>query len=91
VRHGRARAFVAAPSRGVATGPSVRVPRHRPVRLTIGLAPGGDLATYVADGVGGQRRVDAGPAAAGSAPTRVALTCRGRGAGHFAFARAHAG
>jgi beta-xylosidase len=90
VRHGRARAFVSAPA-GVRTGPSVPVAVHRRVRLTIGLAPGGELATYVDDGSGGQRRVDAGPAAAGSLPTRVALTCRGRGAGRFAFARAHAG
>jgi xylan 1,4-beta-xylosidase len=90
VRHGRARAFVASPGR-VATGPSVPVARDRRVRLTIGLAPGGALATYVDDGSGGQRRVDAGPAATGSAPTRVALTCRGRGAARFAFARVHAG
>ncbi|MDX6703043.1 MAG: xylan 1,4-beta-xylosidase, partial [Baekduia sp.] len=91
VRHGRARAFVSSPQ-GVATGPSVAVPVHRPVRLTIALAPGGALATYVADASGGpERRVEAGPAAAGSAPTRVALTCRGRGAGRFAFARVHAG
>jgi xylan 1,4-beta-xylosidase len=90
VRHGRARAFVASPS-GVATGPSVPVPAHRPVQLTIGLAPGGALATYVGDGAGGQRRVDAGPAAAGAQPTRVALTCRGSGAARFAYARAHAG
>ncbi|MDX6684024.1 MAG: xylan 1,4-beta-xylosidase [Baekduia sp.] len=91
VRHGRARAFVSSP-KGVATGPSVAVPVHHPVRLTIALAPGGALATYVADASGGpERRVEAGPAAAGSAPTRVALTCRGRGAGRFAFARVHAG
>jgi xylan 1,4-beta-xylosidase len=90
VRHGRARAFVTSPA-GVATGPSVAVPVHRPVRLTIGLAPGGALATYVGDTAGGQRRIEAGPAGAGSAPTRVALTCRGRGAGRFAFARARVG
>jgi beta-xylosidase len=89
VRRGRARAFVSSPSR-VATGPSVPVPLHGPVQLTIGLAPGGTLATYVGDAAG-RRRVDAGPAAIGSPPTRVALTCRGRGAGRFAFARAHGG
>ncbi|HEV7750035.1 MAG TPA: family 43 glycosylhydrolase, partial [Baekduia sp.] len=90
VRHGRARAFVASPA-GVATGPSVAVPRGRRVQLTVGLAPGGLLATYVRIGSAPQRRIDAGPAATGSAPTRVALTCRGRGAGRFAFARVHAG
>jgi hypothetical protein len=82
VRHGRARAFVASPA-GVATGRSVAVPRHGNVKLTLGLSPGGGLATYVGQGPQ-QRRIDAGPAAAGAAPTRVALTCRGRGAAHFA-------
>jgi hypothetical protein len=90
VRHGRARAFVASPA-GVATGRSVAVGRDRRVQLTLGLAPGGLLATYVRAGAGPQLRLDAGPAAAGSPPTRVALTCRGRGEGRFAFARVHAG
>jgi hypothetical protein len=40
---------------------------------------------------GPELRLDAGPAAVGSPPTRVALTCRGRGEGRFAFARVHAG
>ncbi|MDX6733514.1 MAG: xylan 1,4-beta-xylosidase [Baekduia sp.] len=90
VRHGRARAFVASPA-GVATGPSVAVGSDRRVQLTLGLAPGGLLATYVRADAGPELRLDAGPAAVGSPPTRVALTCRGRGEGRFAFARVHAG
>ncbi|QEC46378.1 family 43 glycosylhydrolase [Baekduia soli] len=90
LRHGRVRSFVASPS-GARTGRSVAVPARRRVQLTVTLAPGGHLATYVGDGVGGQRRVDAGPAASGAVPTRVALTCRGRGTARFLFARAHVG
>jgi beta-xylosidase len=88
VRHGRARAFEASP-RGVAVGLGVAVPVHRPTRLTIAVSPGGQLATYVGAGAA-ERRIGAGPAAVGATPTRVVLTCRGRGAGTFAFARVRA-
>jgi hypothetical protein len=86
VRHAHARAFVAGPQR-TATGPSVAVRPGVAVRLIIGLSPGGHLATYVDDGTRPLVRVPAGPAAEGSAPTRVALTCRFHGAARFAFAR----
>jgi hypothetical protein len=90
VRHGRARAFVASPE-GVATGPSIAAPVHQPIRLVLGLAPDGELAVYAGWGARPLTRLDAGPAAKGSRPTRVALTCRGRGSGRFAFARVRAG
>jgi xylan 1,4-beta-xylosidase len=87
VAHGRVRAFVAGPAR-TATGPSVPVPAGAGrILLTIGVAPGGDLATYVARAGGVPARVPAGPAATGSQPTRVAVTCRGRGAARFGYAR----
>jgi xylan 1,4-beta-xylosidase len=89
VRHGHARAFVASPER-VATGPSVAVPLHRRIVLALGVAPGGELATYVGDPAGHLVRVDAGPAETGSQPTRVVLTCRGKGIGRFAYVRARA-
>jgi xylan 1,4-beta-xylosidase len=89
VRRGRIRAFTASPS-GVRAGPSIAAPAGR-IRLLVSLAPGGHVATYAGDGSGGTTRLDAGPAAAGSSPTRIALTCRGHGAGRFAFARVRAG
>jgi hypothetical protein len=66
----------------VRLGPSIRVPRGRPVRLVITVAPGGALATWVhRDGV--DRRVPEGRAAFGDGPTRIGLACRGEGTARF--------
>jgi xylan 1,4-beta-xylosidase len=81
------RAFTAGPG-GVRAGPPLRLPRAGSVRLAVLVAPGGALATYAAAGRESLRPVPPGPAARGSAPTRVALTCRHSGAAHFASARA---
>ena len=59
------------------------VARDRPVRLLVTVAPGGYLAAYVASAGGDAVRLNAGPAARGEPPTRVALSCRGRGAGRI--------
>jgi hypothetical protein len=84
-----ARAFVASP-RGVRVGPPLRLRPARTVRLAVSVAPGGALATYAAAGDGPLRRVPPGPAASGSTPTRVALTCRHLGEGRFMAARVRA-
>jgi xylan 1,4-beta-xylosidase len=89
VRHGRVRAFAAGPQRR-ATGPSVAVPGGTGrIVLTLGLAPGGHVGTYVAraSAPAALTRVPEGPAATGAEPTRIALTCRGHGAGRFAYVR----
>jgi xylan 1,4-beta-xylosidase len=83
---GGVRAFVASPN-GTAVGPVVRVGRARQVRLAVSVAPGGAMATYATAGPGPLRPVPPGPAAVGSAPTRVAATCRHRGVGRFASVR----
>jgi GH43 family beta-xylosidase len=67
----------------VRLGPSVRVPRRRPVRLMVTVAPGGALAAYVHRS-GRLVRVPEGPAALGEGPTRVGLSCRGTGTARFA-------
>jgi beta-xylosidase len=82
-----ARSFVASPS-GVRAGPPLRLPPASRVQLAVSVAPGGALATYAATGTGPLRAVPPGPAAHGSQPTRVALTCRHRGVARFASARA---
>jgi hypothetical protein len=70
----------------VRLGPSVRVPRRAPVRLTVTVAPDGTLAASVRSG-GATVPVPAGPAAAGAGPTRVGLACRGTGLARFARLR----
>jgi xylan 1,4-beta-xylosidase len=81
-----ARAFTASP-RGIQAGPPLRLGRARTVRLAVSVAPGGALATYAAAGSAPLRAVPPGPAARGSGPTRIALTCRHRGAARFTSAR----
>ena len=49
----------------------------------IAVTPGGSLALYAVPPAGEPVRVPAGPAAAGAAPTRAALTCRGVGQARF--------
>ena len=83
------RAFTHSPL-GVTTGRVLRLGRARTVRLAVSVAPGGALATYAAAGNGPLRRVPAGPAAQGSGPTRVALTCRRHGTARFASVRVRA-
>jgi beta-xylosidase len=93
MRYGRVRAFVAG-SGGAVTGPQVAVPPGQGrILLTVGLAPGGSLATYVAraSAPGALTRVPEGPAATGPQATRIALTCRGHGAADFAYVRVRPG
>jgi beta-xylosidase len=80
------RAFTASP-RGTQAGPPLRLRRARTVRLAVSVAPGGAIATYAAAGSEPLRVVQPGPAALGSGPTRVALTCRHRGVARFASVR----
>jgi xylan 1,4-beta-xylosidase len=86
---GGARAFTASP-RGIQAGPTVPLRRAGRVRLAIAVAPGGSMGTYAAAGADPLRAVPPGPAALGRAPTRVALTCRHRGAARFASVRVRA-
>ena len=83
------RAFTASPD-GVQVGPLLRLARAQTVRLAVSVAPGGTLATYTATGNGPLRPVPPGPAARGSTPTRVALTCRHRGVARFLSTRVRA-
>jgi hypothetical protein len=73
----------------VRLGPSVRVPRDRPVRLVVTVAPGGALATWVRRG-DADVRVPEGRAAFGDGPTRVGLACRGTGTARFSGVRVSA-
>jgi xylan 1,4-beta-xylosidase len=59
----------------------------RYVRLAIRAAPGGALWTYAGRGTAPLRWVTPGPAAHGSGPTRVALTCRDTGTARFTSVR----
>ncbi|HEY4094270.1 MAG TPA: glycoside hydrolase family 43 protein [Baekduia sp.] len=88
VGEGRVRAFTASPT-GAKTGPSIPAPPGR-IQLVVSLIPGGRIATYVGQPGGPLRRINAGPATQGAAPTRLALTCRGSGSGRFASARVRA-
>jgi hypothetical protein len=81
-----ARAFTAFPL-GVQAGSALRLRRAAHVRLAVSVAPGGSIATYAAVGSDPLRPVAPGPAARGSGPTRVPLTCRHRGAGRFTSIR----
>jgi xylan 1,4-beta-xylosidase len=77
LRDGRLHAF-RADDRGLHLGPSIKAPAGR-LRLLVDVSQGGALGLYAAGTGGAFARVPGGPAQSGLAPTRVALTCRGRG------------
>ena len=82
IRRGVLRAFRANGPR-VRLGPPVAAPTGGRLDLVIAVTPGGSLALYAVPPAGEPVRVPAGPAAAGAAPTRAALTCRGVGQARF--------
>jgi xylan 1,4-beta-xylosidase len=77
LRAGRVRAF-RADDRGLRLGPSAPAPAGEHLRLLVNVTANGDVALYVG-GKSAFTRVAGGPAATGLPPTRVALSCRGRG------------
>jgi hypothetical protein len=78
VRDGRLRAF-RADDRGLALGPAVRAPAGTRLRLLVNATPDGAVALYAAGARSAFVRLAGGPAESGLPPTRVALTCRGKG------------
>ena len=79
LRDGRVRAF-RSDDRGLRLGATQPVPAGARLRLVISATPDGAVAVYVGAGQGAPTRIAGGPAQAGLAATRVALTCRGTGA-----------
>jgi len=67
-----------------ATGAPLPLPPGATVRLRMTVGGGVLQAAVSTDGVT-WTPLDAGPAAAGQAPTRAGASCRGRGAGRFAW------
>jgi xylan 1,4-beta-xylosidase len=82
---GRVRAF-RADDDGLILGPPARAPSGARVRLLINVAPDGTVALYASAG-GAFTRIPGGPADAGAPPTRLALTCRGKGSVRVASVR----
>ena len=79
LRDGRVRAF-RSDDRGLRLGATRPAPAGARLRLVISATPDGTVAVYVGAGQGAPTRIAGGPAQAGLAATRVALTCRGTGA-----------
>ena len=79
LRDGRVRAF-RSDDRGLRLGATRPAPAGARLRLVINATPDGTVAVYVGAGQGAPTRIAGGPAEAGLAATRVALTCRGTGA-----------
>jgi beta-xylosidase len=77
LRDGRVHAF-RADDDGLRFGPSVKAPVGRG-RLLVNVSVDGTLGLYAAGSGGAFARIPGGPAQSGLEPTRVALTCRGRG------------
>ncbi|MEP6952544.1 MAG: glycoside hydrolase family 43 protein [Solirubrobacteraceae bacterium] len=79
LRAGRVRAFRVAGDE-VTLGPSAPAPAGARPQLLVSATPDGTVGIYASGDGRAFTAVDAGPAAAGAGPpTRVALSCRGRG------------
>jgi xylan 1,4-beta-xylosidase len=89
IRQGSVRAF-AIDRRGLHVGPSAPLPAGPQPRLLLNATPGGAMAFYVSADGRSYAPLQAGPAASGPLPTRIALTCRGRAAGRFLAVRVRA-
>jgi hypothetical protein len=81
-------AFYSASRRGGPPAWAWPAPRGRGVR---GATPAGAVALYAAGARSTFGRISGGPAEAGLAPTRVALTCRGTGEARVDAVRVVAG
>jgi xylan 1,4-beta-xylosidase len=78
LRDGRLRAF-RADDHGLRLGLAAPAPAGTPLRLLVNVTPDGAIALYAGRPRAPFVRIASGPAELGLPPTRVALTCRGRG------------